>query len=73
LPARAIRPTTGVLLLANSLPRRLLIVPLLWSLVGGSAAFLLQVPQDWALILSGILAAAALLLDRRHRVRSSGM
>ena len=48
-------------------------MPLLWSLVGGSAAFLLQVPQDWALLLSGILLAAALLFDRRHRVRSTGM
>ena len=65
--------TFGVLLLADPLPLRLLIVPLLWSLVGGSAAFLLQVPQDWALLLSGILVAAALLLDRRHRTRSSGM
>ena len=37
--------TFGVLLLADPLPLRLLIVPLLWSLVGGSAALLLQVPQ----------------------------
>lgn len=65
--------TFGVLLLADPLPLRLLIVPLLWSLVGGSAAFLLQVPQDWALLLSGILVGTALLLDRRHRERSSGM
>jgi hypothetical protein len=64
--------TFGVLLLADPLPLRLLIVPLLWSLVGGSAAFLLKVPQDWALLLSGVLVAAALLLDRRRRVRSSG-
>ena len=46
------RPPSG-----GPLPLRLLIVPLLWSLVGGSAAFLLQVPQDWALLLSGILVA----------------
>jgi hypothetical protein len=65
--------TFGVLLLADPLPLRLLIVPLLWSLVGGSAAFLLQVPQDWALLLSGVLVGTALLLDRRHRERSSGM
>jgi hypothetical protein len=65
--------TFGVLLLADPLSLRLLIVPLLWSLVGGSAAFLLQVPQDWALLLSGILVGTALLLDRRQRERSSGM
>jgi hypothetical protein len=64
--------TFGVLLLADALPLRLLIVPLVWSLVGGSAAFLLQVPQDWALLFSGILVAAA-LLDRRHRDPSSRM
>jgi hypothetical protein len=64
--------TFGVLLLGHPLPLRLLIVPLLWSLVGGSAAFLLTGPQDWALLLSGVLVAAALLLDRRRRVRSSG-
>jgi hypothetical protein len=64
--------TFGVLLLADPLPFRFLIVPLRWSLVGGSAAILLQIPQDWALLLSGVLVAAALLLDRQHRIRSSG-
>jgi Family of unknown function (DUF6064) len=45
--------TLGVLLLARApLPRRLLVVPLLWTLVGGSAAFLLGVVQDWPLLLS---------------------
>lgn len=44
--------TFGVLLLADaSVPRRLLVVPVLWSLIGGSAAVLLQVPQDWVLLL----------------------
>jgi hypothetical protein len=32
----------------------LLVIPVLWSLVGGSAAFLLQVPQDWILLASGL-------------------
>ncbi len=46
----------GVLLLAQGpVPRRLLVIPLLWALVGGSAAFLLAVPQDWPLLVSGLL------------------
>lgn len=46
----------GVLLLAQDpVPRRLLAIPLLWALVGGSAAFLLAVPQDWPLLASGLL------------------
>ena len=50
--------TLGFLLLAQY-PRPLLLaaIPLLWSIIGGSAAFLLNVPQD-----SGLLAAAALWL-----------
>jgi hypothetical protein len=50
--------TLGVLLLARH-PRPLLLagIPLLWSAVGGSAAFLLQVPQDL-----GLLAAAVFWL-----------
>jgi Family of unknown function (DUF6064) len=47
----------GVLLLAQQpVSRRLLVIPLVWALVGGSAAFLLAVPQD------GLLMASALLV-----------
>ena len=59
--------TFGVLLMAEPLLFRLLIIPLLWSLIGGSAAFLLRIPQDWMLLLSGVVVAAMLLLDRRRR------
>jgi len=46
----------GMLLLAQlPVPRRLLVIPLIWALVGGSAAFLLAVPQDWLLLVSGLL------------------
>lgn len=48
--------TLGLLLLAAPMPRGLLAIPFLWSLVGGSAAFLLGVPQDWVLALAGIAA-----------------
>jgi hypothetical protein len=62
--------TFGVLLMADPLPFRLLVVPLLWSLIGGSAAFLLRIPQDWVLLLSGVVVAAMLLLARRRRDKS---
>lgn len=56
--------TLGMLLLTVNPPAGyLLAIPLLWSLVGGSAAMLLQIPQDWLLLVSG--AIAALLLVRR--------
>jgi hypothetical protein len=49
--------TFGLLLLTT---RRfsywLLAIPFVWSLIGGSAAILLDVPQDWVLLLSGIVA-----------------
>lgn len=60
--------TFGVLLLAAApVPRRLLVIPLAWSLVGGSAAFTLGVPQDWPLLFSG---PATLLLVWRDRRRA---
>lgn len=47
--------TFGLLLLATApVSRRLLVFPVIWSLIGGSAAFLLQVPQDWLLLVSGL-------------------
>lgn len=57
--------TFGLLLLGDApVSRWLLVVPATWSLVGGSAAFLLQVPQDWPLLLSG---ASVFLIARRPR------
>jgi hypothetical protein len=48
--------TFGVLLVARGpMPRRLLAIPLVWALIGGSAAFLLGVPQDWPLLIGGLL------------------
>ena len=59
--------TFGVLMLAaGRVPRRLLVIPGAWSLVGGSAAFLLDVPQDWLLLGSGL---CILVLWPRGQVR----
>jgi hypothetical protein len=56
--------TFGMFLLTpRRVPLPLLVVPLLWSAIGGSAAFLLGVAQDWALLLSGV--AAIFILSTR--------
>lgn len=62
--------TFGLLLLTERpVPRWLLPIPFLWSLVGIPAAAFLGVTQDWSLPAAGILATAALLVrDRTHRV-----
>jgi uncharacterized protein DUF6064 len=62
--------TFGVLLLVRpGVPWWVLIIPLVWSLIGGSAAFLLKMPQDWLLLLSGVVAVPALLRGGAHGPR----
>jgi hypothetical protein len=61
--------TFGLLLLAQApVPRGLLVVPFAWSLVGGSAAFLLGVPQDWLLLFSGLAVVPIVMRDHRSTV-----
>lgn len=48
--------TIGILCLAvPPFPRSVLLVPVLWSAIGGQAAFLLGVTQDLALIVAGLI------------------
>lgn len=59
--------TLGLLLLTGArASQRLLVIPIAWSLIGGSAAFLLGVPQDWGLLLSGIAVVMVVIHDRSH-------
>ncbi len=54
--------TIGVLLIAAPpVPRSLFIVPVLWSAVGSVAAIQLRVPQDYGLLVAGIVGLAAAL------------
>lgn len=58
--------TFGLLLLAASpVPHWLFMIPIIWSVIGGSAAFLLGVPQDWLLLFGGV--TIAVILRRRQR------
>ena len=58
LPCPTTLFTAGVLLfLRRPYPRRVLIVPLAWALVGSQAALLLDVPQDFGLIVAAVALA----------------
>jgi hypothetical protein len=62
--------TLGMLLLTTSrIPILLLVVPLIWSLIGGSAAYILSIAQDWVLLLSGVVVVPLLVLRDRRRVQ----
>jgi hypothetical protein len=59
--------TFGLLLMAGPrVPWHLLVIPLLWAAVGGSAAWLLDMPQDMGLPAAAVLAAA--LAFRKNRL-----
>jgi hypothetical protein len=58
--------TFGLLMQTAGRPPWLLVaVPVIWSLIGGSAAFLLGVVQDWVLLLSGFVVLARFAVRRR--------
>lgn len=44
----------------------LLVIPFIWSIVGGSAAILLDVRQDWLLLVSGFIAVPIVVVGNRH-------
>lgn len=63
--------TFGLFLLARpKVPWWLLVVPGAWAAIGGSAAVLLAVPQDWMLLVGGLGATAVLVWGTRRRTRS---
>ncbi len=62
--------TAGLLMLAEESSWRLSIVPLVWSVIGGSAATLLGVRADFALPVAGL--ALAITTARRRGARSGG-
>jgi hypothetical protein len=63
--------TFGLLLLTGCrVPKAVLMISFAWSLIGGSAAVLLQVPQDWMLLVAGS-AGTALIWARDAAGRRS--
>lgn len=60
--------TFGILLLATEpVPVSLVIIPLLWALVGTTAATKLQVPQDYGLGVAGILGIFLISINNRFQ------
>lgn len=59
--------TIGALLTARMrVPVALAIVPVIWGVIGGSAAMLLTVPTDYVLLGAGVLLATLLIRQRVH-------
>jgi hypothetical protein len=61
--------TFGLLLCTNRrYPRSLLIIPLLWSIIGTSAAVKFGIKEDLGLLASGILCLAMVLFGNRRKI-----
>jgi Family of unknown function (DUF6064) len=60
--------TFGMLLmLEGAAPLYLAVIPLLWALAAGSAAVLiLRIPEDWGLLLAGVIGFGLLVWKRRR-------
>lgn len=66
VPCPTVLFTIGALLVARSTaPRWLGLIPLAWTVVGGSAAFLLGMHADYALVVAGGLLLASMLFPRQ--------
>ncbi len=62
--------TLGMLLLTERrVPHHLAVIPVLWCLIGGTAAWLLNVPEDLALPLAGVAAISLVLRKNRSVAR----
>ena len=66
VPCPTVLFTVGALLVARAAaPRWLGLIPLAWTVVGGSAAFLFRVRADLALVVAGGMLLVSMLLPRR--------
>ena len=58
--------TFGILLWATkSVSAYLVVIPFLWSIIGMSAALNLRVPQDYGLVVAGVLGTTLILIQNR--------
>lgn len=67
VPCPTVILTIGALLTTRGgVPAALAVIPVVWGLIGGSAAVLLAVPADYVLLGAGVLLAALLVGQRVH-------
>ena len=62
--------TFGILLFATGVPRSLLVIPALWSVIGFTAALTLGIQEDIGLLVSGVLGTA-IILTTKPQTRTS--
>ena len=65
--------TVGVLMTARRVPPALAVIPVLWGLIGGSAALLLMVPLDYVLLASSAILVVTISLTLHAGERTSGL
>lgn len=66
--------TIGMLaFLAAPYPRSVYMIPILWSLIGAQAAFLLGVPQDLGLIVAAIAGVALMMRSKNPAAPASAV
>lgn len=63
--------TLGLLLWAAPIPIYLLIIPVLWAIVGTSAAIQLGVPQDYGLPIAAIVTVSLVVIANRTGKKSA--
>lgn len=56
--------TIGALLMTKKLPKYVAVIPLLWSVLGFSAAISLGVTEDVSLIIAGLIGTSAIMFKR---------
>ncbi len=67
VPCPTVILTLGLFLTARDVAMRLEIVPIAWAFIGGSAALLLNVPADYALLGAGVLLTGVVIGRRARR------
>ena len=67
VPCPTVILTLGLFLAAHDVPLRIEVVPVVWAFIGGSAALLLDVPADYALLGAGALVTGAVIACRTDR------
>lgn len=71
VPCPATLYTLGLLLLATPLKPSLFVIPLLWTIIGGSAAVLLGIAPDFALVVAGLVALVYIVSQHLRRQRAT--